>query len=388
MSPIDMLPYELQDKILLRLPTDDAVRYTTVQKEWQVGIKSWASGTPMHYTPHPQKPLYCMFNCEVAYLGTCAYNSDKERWVPFEIPNSNQESSERLVPPLDLPISSQNAFYIAASRGLVCFMDAASQDNISVCNPILKDQIKLLPKAAGAMSDYCAITLSTDVRSRKYTIAMLRSSLVDTIEYTHDMTIQLYESKTRSWVDLHSENSVNWQGGDTCIICKDVLYIVAQFRYLVGGTLPYHAIVAYNISQRGQKQSLARTMMPVPCVLTCVRLLNLNDKLIMVGGIQKQGTTKLETIGIWEMCGNEWKEITRAPHDIIVRFRKIIDDTFIGSGCGNLVFIQAYTSRALLMYEFCNNVWTFAPKPPIPLVKNDSHYFNGFCFEPRLDIVP
>jgi hypothetical protein len=378
--PIDMLPYDLQHKILFHLPTDDAVQYTVVQKEWQLGINSWASGTPMDYTPHPQKPFYLMFNSEVACLATYAYNSNKDRWMYFEIMNSEQE---KLVPSPEMPLCGQNPLYITASRGLVCFMDARRLDNIFVFNPILKDRVRVLPKAPGTISGYCAIAISADIRSRKYAVVMVTSQ-VGGIERADNLTIQLYESDTQSWANLHSE-SVDWYGGDTCAICKDVVYSMA---YCSNETPPYHAIVAYNLSQRRQKQSLDRRKVSIPCAMTCVRLLNLNDKVILVGGIEQQGRRKVETIGIWEICGKEWKEITRVPHDVFGRLHKTINDGFVCSGCGTLIFIQAYTSRALLMYEFINDVWRFAPYPPIPLVKNNSDYFSGFCFEPRLDIVP
>ncbi|KAJ3691685.1 hypothetical protein LUZ61_020849 [Rhynchospora tenuis] len=384
-----VLPDEMQFKILSHLQTDDMVRCQSVCRNWQSGIKSWASRPPLDYTPQPKKPLYFMFNSEVPYA-TYAFNSDKEKWIPFDILNYDEESP---IPMLESTLFSQYNLYISASRGLVCFMDARSQDKGFIFNPILKNRIKLLPKAPDGIAHHCAITLSTDVSSRKYVVAMVKSYQVETINFKlqYYVDIHLYKSQTSSWVNLHTEKLVAWRGGDAdaCAICNDRLYVIANFPWVVGGTEPVHEIVAYDLSQASQKKSLARTKVTIPCPLTCVRLQNLNGKLIMVGGIPKKGTMILDTVAIWELCGKNLKEITRAPDDVISRFRKrLIDPTFIASGCGDMVFIQAYTSRALISYDMCSNAWKTINKAPFPLLDDNSHYFSGFCFEPLLDIVP
>ncbi|KAJ1692228.1 hypothetical protein LUZ63_008926 [Rhynchospora breviuscula] len=392
--PINMLPEEMQIEILSHLQTDDTVRCESVCKKWQAGIESWASRPPLGYTPQPKKPWYFMFNSEVPYA-TYAYNSDKEKWIPFDIPNSDETESP--TPQLETTFFSQYTLYISASRGLVCFMETRTQDKGFVFNPILKNRIKLLPKAPGGIADYCAITLSTDVGSRKYVVAMVKSHQVESIiknNLQFYVDIHLYKSETSSWVNLHTEKFVGWHGGDSdsCVICKDRLYVVANFPYVAGGTEPFHEIVAYDLSQtrQSQKKSLARTKVtiPFPCALTCVRLQNLDGKLIMVGGLPKKGTMTLDTVAIWELCGKNLKEITRAPDDVISRFRNRFDPTFIASGCGDIVFIQSYNSRALISYDMGKNVWKIVPKTPFPVLDDNSHYFSGFCFEPLLDIVP
>ncbi|KAJ4756542.1 hypothetical protein LUZ62_090947 [Rhynchospora pubera] len=382
--PVNMLPGEIQIRILSRLSTDETLRCQTVCKPWQMGIKAWASRTPMDYTAQTQKPFYFMYNTEKAYIGTYAYNSDKEKWVSFMIPNSNKKSS---ILPLELPPFSKTDFYISASRGLVCFMDTKSQDNIFVCNPVIKSQIRLLPKAPGGRACYCTISMSTDVSSKKFVVAMVKSfPLNNSSKYKE--AIQLYKSDSNSWVNLCTEK-VGWLGGETCVICNDILYTVAQFPCVLGDTQPFHEILAYNLSQASQKNSLAITKVSVPCALTRVRLLNLNGALTVVGGIPKDKNMKIKTIGIWKLCENKLKQITQAPDDDVVsKFLNEIDGAFSTSGCGNLVFIQSCISRTLLMYDFSSNVWKVVPKAPLPFEDHDSHYFNGFCFEPRLDIIP
>ncbi|KAJ3696773.1 hypothetical protein LUZ61_000478 [Rhynchospora tenuis] len=381
--PMDMLPEEIQTRILSHLSTGETLQCQTVCKPWQMGIKAWASRLPMDYTSQPQKPFYFMYNTEKSYMDTYAYNSDKEKWVFFMIPNSDKQSS---VLPLELPPFSKTNFCISASRGLVCFMDARSQDNIFVCNPLLKGQIRLLPKAPGAAACYCTMSLSTNVTSKKYVVAMVKSFPLNSCRYNYE-TIQLYKSETNSWVTLHTEK-VGWVEGETCVICDDILYSVAQFPCVFGSTQPFHEILAYNLSQPSQRNSPAVKKVSVPCALTRVRLLNLNGTLIVVGGIPKDEKMKIKTIGIWKLCENKLTEITQAPEDVIGNFLERIDGAFGTSGCGNFVFVQSCISRTLLMYDFSNNIWKVLPKAPLPFEDYDSHYFNGFCFEPRLDVIP
>lgn len=203
-------------------------------------MKSWALTIPMDYTPHRKKPFYFMFNDDAEFIGTqgtCAYISDKKRWVPFEIPSSDKEQTEA-----PLAVLLINFFFpVPSSWGLVCFMDTVSQENIHVCNPILKNRVRLLPKTSCPLSDYYVITHSADIHSRKYVVAMLSFYPMDIFRFTHKVTIQLYDSETCSWVNLHSENSVGWWGDDTCVIWKDVIHSVAStYRVMQLWHTTYH----------------------------------------------------------------------------------------------------------------------------------------------------
>ncbi|KAF9617467.1 hypothetical protein IFM89_036428 [Coptis chinensis] len=130
-----------------------------------------------------------------------------------------------------------------------------------------------------------------------------------------------------------------------------------------------------------------RTYIPVPFSLTCGRLMNLKDKLVMVGGIGKHERSDIiKGIGIWTLNGTEWLEVSRMPHKFFQGFGEF-DDVFASSGTADVIYIQSYGSPALLMFDMNHRQWKWSQKCPVSK-KFPLQLFTGFCFEPRLEVLP
>ncbi|KAL6999179.1 hypothetical protein U1Q18_000339 [Sarracenia purpurea var. burkii] len=106
-----------------------------------------------------------------------------------------------------------------------------------------------------------------------------------------------------------AEVLTGWRGDDENVIYDKVLYFLI---YSNGGDSPEnrHGLIAYNLSSRSSLGLLVKSSIPMPCSLTCGRLMNLKDKLVMVGRIGKHDRLDIiEAIGIWILNGKEWQEI-------------------------------------------------------------------------------
>ncbi|CAL5196012.1 unnamed protein product [Lathyrus oleraceus] len=357
-----ILPDDLLERILSYLPLASIFRASCVCKRWNTTAERFL-WNPSHLLP--QKPWYFMFTSSDEPTGH-AYDPNLRKWYCIE-----------------LPFIGTSNWFISSSYGLVCFMDNDSRTELCMCNPITKSCRKLL-RPPGMSSDYGALAISVDKESHGYIVAIAKSKQVPENFFQWDISIHLYNSKEEAWATPLTEVLTGWRGGDESVICNGVLYFVV---YYAGGVLPEnrHALVAYNISNRFSQASLS--FIPIPCSLTCARLMNMKEKLVMVGGIGKHDQPDIiKGIGIWVLHDRKWEEIVRMPHKYFQGFGEF-DDVFASSGVDDLIYIQSYGSPALLTFDMNIKQWKWSQKCPVAK-RFPLHLFTGFCFEPRLEISP
>ncbi|XP_057439609.1 F-box/kelch-repeat protein At3g61590-like [Lotus japonicus] len=363
----EVLPGDLLEHILMYLPIASIFRACCVCKRWrEIVTKERFLSNLSHILP--QKPWYFMFtNCDepIGY----AFDPFLRKWYGVE-----------------LPCIDTSNWFIASSGGMVCFMDYDIKDELYVCNPITKSYKKLEDHPALKFSDYNALALSVNRESHSYTVAIVRSKQVPKTFFEWDISIHLYHSEKVTWETPLTEVSMGWRGGNESVICNGVLYFLA---YSTGGGLleNRHALVAYNLSNCSSQDSLTTSFIPVPCYLTCARLMNLKGKLVMVGGIGKSARHDIiKGVGIWVLNDRKWEEIGRMPLKFFQGFGEF-DDVFASSGADDLIFIQSYGAPTLLIYDMSHNQWKWSPKCPVTK-RFSLQFFTGFCFEPRLEIAP
>jgi hypothetical protein len=115
--------------------------------------------------------------------------------------------------------------------------------------------------------------------------------------------------------------------------------------------------------------------------------MNCAGRLIMVGGIGTADVVK--GIGIWQLLPGSWRswiEISRMPNKFFRGFGEF-DDVFSSSGSHGLVFIHAFGSPQLLLFDLHDRSWRWSQKCPM-VKKHPLHLFTGFCFQPRLGCIP
>ncbi|XP_052194821.1 F-box/kelch-repeat protein At3g61590-like [Diospyros lotus] len=367
--PVSMdlvLPDDLLERILAFLPIASIFRAGCVCKRWHdiVGSRRFLWNFS-HVVP--QKPWYFMFTDSNEPVGY-AYDPILRKWYSIE-----------------LPCIEASSWSIASSGGLVCFMDEDSRSELYVCNPVTRCWKRVEEPPGVKFSDYIALAISVNRMSHNYSVSVVKSKQVSGIFFQWDVSIHIYDSETMMWVTPLTEVLTGWRGGDESVICDGVLYFLI---FSTGGsTENRHGLIAYNLSNRSSRGLLTKSSIPVPCSLTCGRLMNLREKLVMVGGIGKHDRPDIiKGIGIWVLHGKEWQEISRMPHKFFQGFGEL-DDVFASSGTDDLVYIQSYGAPALLLFDMSQKQWRWSQKCPVAK-RFPLQLFTGFCFEPRLEIAP
>ncbi|KAE8693854.1 F-box/kelch-repeat protein [Hibiscus syriacus] len=359
------LPDDLLERILAYLPIASIFRAGSVCRRWHEIVNSrrflWNVSDVLL-----QKPWYFMFTSCDEPVGF-AYDPILRKWYSIELPC----------------IQTPN-WFIASSHGLVCFMDNDSKNEMHVCNPITKHCKKLENPPGLKFHDYSAMSISVNRTSHSYTASIVKSKQVPSNFFQWDVSIHIYDSETMMWTTSLTEVLTGWRGGEESVICAGVLYFLV-YSSGVGTPENRHGLVTYSLSSRSSP--LIRSFIPVPGPLTCGRLMNLKDKLVMVGGIGKKDRPDIiKGIGIWVLEGRNWIEVARVPQKYFQGFGEL-DDVFASSGTGNLIYIQSYGAPALLVFDMNLKLWKWAPKCPVSK-KFPLQLFTGFCFEPRLDFAP
>ncbi|OMO64365.1 hypothetical protein CCACVL1_21816 [Corchorus capsularis] len=302
MVSVDLiLPDDLLERILSYLPIASIFRAGSVCKRWHEIVSSrrflWNCSHVL-----AQKPWYFMFTSSDEPVGY-AYDPLLRKWYSIELPC----------------IQTPN-WFIASSCGLVCFMDNDSRSELHICNPITRQCKKLEEPPGLKFSDYSALAISVNRTSHNYTISIVKSKQVPGNFFQWDLSIHIYDSETMMWATSLTEVLTGWRGGDESVICDGVLYFLI---YSTGGGTPEnrHGLVTYNLSSRSSP--LIRSFIPVPGPLTCGRLMNLKEKLVMVGGIGKPDRPDIiKGIGIWILDGRSWAEVSRMPHKFFQGFEQ------------------------------------------------------------------
>lgn len=365
---VDMiLPDDLLERILSYLPIASIFRAGSVCKRWHEVITSQRFIWNLSNAP-PQKPWYFMFTSSDEPVGY-AYDPALRKWYS-----------------IDLPCITTSNWFVASSCGLVCFMDNDNRSELFVCNPVTNIWKKLEEPPGSKFSDYSALAIAVNRKSHSYNVAIVKSKQIPENFFQWDISIHIYNSDIKTWVTGLSEVLMGWRGGDESMICNGVLYFLV---YSTGGGLPEnrHALIAYNIANRSSPCSLTRSFIPIPCPLTCGRLMNLKEKLVMVGGLGKLDRPDIiKGIGIWVLNDRKWDEIARMPHKFFQGFGEF-DDVFASSGTDDLIYIQSYGASALLVFDMNHKQWKWSLKCPVTK-RFPLQLFTGFCFEPRLEIEP
>ncbi|XP_027115336.1 F-box/kelch-repeat protein At3g61590-like [Coffea arabica] len=362
-----ILPDDLLERILSYLPIASIFRAGSVCRRWHEIVSSRRFIWNLSHVL-TQKPWYFMFTSSDEPVGY-AFDPILRKWYGIELPY----------------IETSN-WFIASSCGLVCFMDNDSRSQLYVCNPIMKECKKLLEPSGLKFSDYSALAISVNRVSHNYSVSIVKSKQVPGNFFQWDLSVHIYDSETMMWATPLTEVLTGWRGGDESIICDGILYFLI---YSTGGgaSESRHGLITYNLCSRSSHGLLMRSFIPAPCSLTCGRLMNIKEKLIMVGGIGKQDRSDIiKGIGIWALEGKGWHEIARMPHKFFQGFGEF-DDVFASSGTDDLIYIQSYGAPALLVFDVNQKQWRWAQKCPVTK-RFPLQLFTGFCFEPRLEIVP
>ncbi|XP_074317706.1 F-box/kelch-repeat protein At3g61590-like [Silene latifolia] len=362
-----VLPDDILERILGNLPISAILKALCVCKKWNDVVHS---DRFLHYYSGvaPRKPWYFMFTSEFYPIGH-VYDPIHLKWHRFQIPF------------VETPTWS-----LVSSRGLLCLMDDRRR-KIYVCNPITKCYRRLEEPPGAALADYCALAISQDTSSQSYMVAIVRSKQARGEDIDWDLSIDIYSSEKGTWRCPVNATFQVWRTGTDCVICDGILYFTVFLTRTLGFIRPRYGVLAYDLSCQFFVTDVDECVIEAPCYITCMRLMNLEEEVVMVGGIEKVGRPGIiKGIGIWVLKDKNWEEVSRMPNKFFKGFGEF-DDVFGSCGHEKLIYIQSYGSSALLMFDMYSNEWSWSCKCPAAK-KSPLQLYSGICFEPRLDIAP
>ncbi|KMZ69582.1 F-box family protein [Zostera marina] len=371
-----LLPDDILERIIGCLPIASVYRAGSTCKRWRDMVKSrrfvWNMTNNIY-----RKPWYYMFTHNELPSGF-TYDPILRKWYGG----------------IDLPCIESRSWIVAPSRGLVCFMDNDSRSKIFVCNPITKRWKGLGEPPGIRNSYYSSLAMSVTIGDSShhthgcYCVALAESKQVPDDFLQWDFSVHVYDSNLGSWFTHVNQLLHGWRGGNESVICNGVLYCLIYSTgggSVLGNMELRHGLIMYQLNTHGT--CLLSTAIPAPCPLTCGRLMNLKDRLILVGGISKHACRDIiKGIGIWVLDDLEWRDVSRMPHKFFQGFGEL-DDVFASGGMDGIIYIQSYGSPALLTFDMDQSLWKWSHKCPVPK-KFPLQLFSGFCFEPRLDVSP
>ncbi|XP_042387335.1 F-box/kelch-repeat protein At3g61590-like [Zingiber officinale] len=362
------LPDELLQKVLSLLPIANIIKLSIVCKRWYEVVHScpqlsWAMMAP-------QKPLFfgsCFIDC--AFSGR-VYDPCLLRWYDF-----------------DFPQLEKSIWRTSSSCGLVCLMNLKEGNLLLVGNPIKRDW-KLLPQVPGGSSPhYNALALSFDFRTHGYTVVVAKCThTVTTGKPCHwHLSVHIYESATQLWATPFDQDISFWMGSDEAVICNNVLY------YLMGLYREHPPfLVAFDLAKPPSSiESLIQESIRGPYPLVFARLINLSNKLVMVG--VKDNWPPHGGVVILELEDKTWREVAQMPNSVYMTLNSN-NSIFSCCGAGDFLFMHSSVWPALLTFDMRQKVWKWSsqmcpcPRPCTEPLQFGSLNYCGFCFEPRLDV--
>ncbi|XP_042387327.1 F-box/kelch-repeat protein At3g61590-like [Zingiber officinale] len=363
-----ILPNELLQKVFSLLPIANIIKLGIVCKRWYEVV---------HYCPPlswpmmaPHKPLFfrpCFNGC--TFSGR-VYDPCLLRWYSFV--SARSEKSMR---------------HTASSCGLVCLMNSNDGNRLFVGNPIKRDW-KLLPQVPGGSDPYfIALALSFDSRTRGYTVVVakcLRTRLPGNSWQWH-LSVHIYQSTTRSWATPFSQDLGLWKGSQQAVICDGVLYYSVAFDLARPVQRPH--LVAFDLAKPPSTiESLIQESIPAPFDLVCAGLINLSNKLVMVGRID----WPCKGVVILELEDKTWREVAQMPFSV---YMMLDSKNFTCCGAGDFLFMHSSVCQALLTFDMKQKVWKWSSHCPCPCAYTGQLEIRSlsnccFCFEPRLDVSP
>ncbi|KAL8103150.1 F-box/kelch-repeat protein At3g61590-like [Apium graveolens] len=359
---IDVLPDEMQELVLTFLPPACALGASCVCTKWKQIVHS-GKFKMKNDGILSKKPWYYMFTTSNEPNGKI-YDPVQRHWHEFKF-----------------PFNLKDTWKIAASSGLICLMQENDCNfEIYICNPMTRKCIQFEERVGAEDSNYSSLAFSVDQASHEYSIAIVRSWQVQDSFSKWKTSIHIYNSGKMTWLPPFVETLSGWRAGNDSILFDGVLYFVVTKL----DTTNCHALLSYNLESSSSNCGLLKTLTPIPFSLTCVRLMQLQNKVVIVGGLGSHDVP--ETIGIWMLKGTNWEEVSLVPDSFIQGFQEL-DDVFASSGTGDLIYIQTYGSASLLVFDMQSKVWRWSQRCHLHK-RSDLQLFSGFCFEPRLDISP
>ncbi|BBN07860.1 hypothetical protein MPTK1_4g06840 [Marchantia polymorpha subsp. ruderalis] len=341
------LPEDLVDRVLACLSLPTFYRFRTVCKRWNSLITS-----PSFLQCWSEMATECPWLLMIKRRDNrlCpAYDSLLSKWHAVSLNF--------------LPLQATEV--VATCEGLLC-LRAEVSGSLFVCNPLTK-RWRELPtmlmknQARGIVG----MTVNKATKCYKIIVAGSNSDL-------YDRKTEVYDSATDSWKrsgDLPARTDLRPEYA----VCLGSMYFTTSEPF---------SLLAFNIAEDVWR----KVEVPMPCSLTCSRLLVNNGILVLVGGVGKNGISRSFCIWKLEKETMEWQECERMPDYLCRKFLAMCYHNYEHISCighMDLICLASFSWPETLVYDASLKSWHWLPR--CPLTPLQSGGFSWLSFQPRLD---
>lgn len=360
------LPEKLVERVVASLPLPSFFRSRLVCKRWYSLLFS-DSFLELCAKVRPARPWFLLFRRGV-WSEAFVFDAVGKAWFR-----------------LDLSFLPPRFTVVAAGGGLLCCIsEARGCKTVLICNPLTRVCVQL----PSALKERFVPTvgLVVDPITKAYRVVVAGDDLISPFA-VKNLTTEMYDSRLQQWrMTAALPRLCNLESGKTTY--------ANGFFYCMNYS-PF-SVLAYDTEQGiwSKIQAPMRRFLRTPNLVEC------RGRLVLVAAVEKNKLNVPKSIRIWGLqhSRTSWVELERMPQGLYEDFMRVSGHkAFHCIGHGNLILITLPDCPDMLLYDFYEKVWRWAPRCPFaghppPPHAAASHSlspgpqgFHAFAFDPRLE---
>lgn len=360
------LPEKLVERVVASLPLPSFFRSRLVCKRWYSLLFS-DSFLELCANVRPARPWFLLFRRGV-WSEAFVFDAVGKAWFR-----------------LDLSFLPPRFTVVAAAGGLLCCIsEARGCKTVLICNPLTRVCVQL----PSALKERFVPTvgLVVEPNTKAYRVVVSGDDLISPFA-VKNLTTEMYDSRLQQWrMTAPLPRLCNLESGKTTY--------ANGFFYCMNYS-PF-SVLAYDTEQGiwSKIQAPMRRFLRMPNLVEC------RGRLVLVAAVEKNKLNVPKSIRIWGLqhSRTSWVELERMPQGLYEEFMNVSGHkAFHCIGHGNLILITLPDCPDMLLYDFYEKVWRWAPRCPFaghpPLshaavshaLSSGPQGFHAFAFDPRLE---
>lgn len=356
------LPEKLVERVVASLPLPSFFRSRLVCKRWYSLLFS-DSFLELCAKVRPARPWFLLFRRGV-WSEAFVFDAVGRAWFR-----------------LDLSFLPPRFSVVAAAGGLLCCIsEARGCKTVLICNPLTRVCVQL----PSALKERFVPTvgLVVDPITKAYRTIVAGDDLISPFA-VKNLTTEVYDSRLQQWrMTAPLPRLCNLECGKTTY--------ANGFFYCMNYS-PF-SVLAYDTEHGvwSKIQAPMRRFLRTPNLVEC------RGRLVLVAAVEKNKLNVPKSIRIWGLqhSRTNWVELERMPQGLYEEFMRISGQkAFHCIGHGNLILITLPDCPEMLLYDFYEKVWRWAPRCPFTAdnvampqsLVSGAQGFHAFAFDPRLE---
>ncbi|KAH7283737.1 hypothetical protein KP509_34G021600 [Ceratopteris richardii] len=354
------LPEKLVERVVASLPLPSFFRSRLVCKRWYSLLFS-DSFLEMCAKVRAARPWFLLFRRGL-WSEAFVFDAMGRAWFRLDL---------SFLPP---------HFTVAAAAGglLCCISEDRGCKTVLICNPLTRACVQLPPSLKERFVP--TVGLFSDPTTKAYRVIVAGDDLISPFA-VKNLTTELYDSSLQEWrMTSPLPRLCNLESGKTTY--------ANGFFYSMNYS-PF-SVLAFDIENGlwSKIQAPMRRFLRTPNLVEC------RGRLVLVAAVEKNKLNVPKSIRIWGLqhSRTSWVELERMPQGLYEDFMRISGQkAFHCIGHGNLILITLPDCAEMLLYDFYEKVWRWAPRCPLADMVTMQHPasgakgFHAFAFDPRLE---